>query len=160
MDRNPIKKWLLIIFLSLFVIYSVYEFYNLILGPKIYLDAPKDGESFTKSLVEVKGSAKNVAFITLNGKPIFLDTNGKINEKLILFPGYNIMTIDAEDRFKRKTEKRLQLFLEGEMPKIENLNRATSTEKISATSTASTTEATSTASTSPQTSTTTDIINN
>jgi Glucodextranase, domain B len=147
MQRDIIKKWAIIFFLFFFVIYGLYESYKIILGPKIYIDTPKNGQIFEKSLVEVKGSARNIAFMRLNDKPIFIDKEGRFNEKLILLPGYNIMTLHAEDRFKRIVEKRMHFYLRSDLlekiPEIKNIETASTTKNgllKNATSTATTTE--------------------
>lgn len=144
MSRESIKKWVLILFLSFFLLYGLYESYKLLSGPKLNILEPQNGAVFEKNLIDVKGTAKNVAFLSLNDRPIFVDKQGNFNEKILLLPGYNIMTLKGEDRFKKKVEKQMQFFLKAEMPVITEGSASTTTtiveEENIATTTATTTD--------------------
>ncbi len=118
MSRENIKKWVLILFLSFFLLYGLYESYKLLSGPKIVILEPQNGAAFEKNLIDIKGTAKNVAFLNLNDRPIFVDKQGNFSEKILLLSGYNIMTLKGEDRFKKKVEKQMQFFLKAEMPLV------------------------------------------
>ncbi len=78
-------------------------------GPVIIVSEPKDGSLITESPVTVSGTAKNISFINLNGAQIFTDETGKFSEQVLLSRGYNIITLEAKDRFGRKAEKSLQI---------------------------------------------------
>jgi hypothetical protein len=62
-------------------------------------------------LIEIQGRARNIAYINLNGTQMFTDKNGYFDEKLLLSPGYNVVTLDATDKFGKKTEKKMELIL-------------------------------------------------
>ncbi len=89
--------------------YSLFEARNLIAGPMVVIDEPLSGTAFTASLIDLKGSAKNIVDISLNDRKIFVDGEGRFREQLLLFYGYNILTITAHDRFGRETIKTLKL---------------------------------------------------
>lgn len=78
-------------------------------GPIIALESPLNGSSITNPLAEIKGSAKNVSAVYVNGKKVFIDEEGRIAEKLLLTEGYNIIRVKAEDRFNREVEKKLEV---------------------------------------------------
>ena len=78
-------------------------------GPIIAIEEPQNGSMSTTSLVSLRGSAHTVAFLTLNGRQIFTDEQGRFRESLLLQNGYNIMTLLAKDRFGHVAEKRLEL---------------------------------------------------
>ena len=78
-------------------------------GPVIMIDEPINGSSSTTSLVSLRGSARNISFLTLNGRQIFTDEQGRFSESLLLQNGYSIMTLEAKDRFGHIVEKRLEL---------------------------------------------------
>ena len=78
-------------------------------GPIITIHTPENGSTLTESLVTIKGVAENISHISLNDRSIFIDEEGRFQEKLLLSYGYNIMTIKAEDKFGRKTEEILEL---------------------------------------------------
>ena len=98
-------------------IYSYLQSREFLNGPQVAIIEPPDGSVFSEALVTISGSAQNVAHISLNGSPIFIDSAGLFSEKLLLLPGYNILTVSAEDRCGKKVEKALELVY-----KIQNTN--------------------------------------
>lgn len=78
-------------------------------GPTITISTPENGSLFTAPLVTISGNAQNISSITLDGGTIFVDSKGNFTEKLLLLPGYNILTLEAHDRFGKKIQKTLEL---------------------------------------------------
>ena len=111
--RNAIIIRKVTFFLLFFVIvvYSLFQAQKLINGPQIEIYSPKDGSTYNQTLIEVEGRAKNIAHLEMNDRPIFTDKTGYFKEKLLLSPGYNVIKLDASDKFKKYTEKRLQIIL-------------------------------------------------
>ena len=109
-DIRP-KQALLIILFVLLVAYSLYEARFLILGPQIWIENPQNGQVVTEPLVVIQGRSRNIAWISLNDRQIFTDEKGEWSEKLIVSVGTSIMTVKAQDRLGRKTEKSLQVVL-------------------------------------------------
>ena len=89
--------------------YAYFQSREYLRGPVLTITEPIDGSMSTTSLVVVRGSARNVSFLTLNGRPIFTDEQGRLTESLLLQKGYSIMTFEAKDRFGHTAEKRLEL---------------------------------------------------
>ncbi len=90
-------------------IYGYLQFREYLRGPLILLMEPENGALFASPLITVAGRAENAAFLTLNGKQIFTDEQGDFREKLLLQEGYNILAIDAKDRFGRTARRTLEL---------------------------------------------------
>jgi|SRR3989344_6144563 len=114
MTRNTLsvlKISLLILLGLIIVIYSVFQAWKLISGPIIEISMPQNGATYNQSLIEVSGRAKNVSYLNLNGRPIYTDLEGYFKEKLLLEQGYNIIQLDARDKFQNYTEKRLEVIL-------------------------------------------------
>ncbi len=114
MNRNAVTKLRigLVLLLGLVILaYSAFQAEKLIRGPVINVYSPQNGSTFSKSLIEVEGLAKNIAYINLNGRKIFTDKNGYFKEKLLLSPGYNIIKLDAQDKFEQYEEKVLEVVL-------------------------------------------------
>lgn len=112
-DRLKVKR-LLKIWVTLGVIviilgYGIFQAKNLIAGPMIEVSSPVNGAAVGESLIEIHGTAKHISFLTLNGDKIYTDESGAFREKILLSYGYNIMTLEAKDRFGRKVTKTLQL---------------------------------------------------
>lgn len=89
--------------------YAYFQTYDLITGPIINITYPLDGATLSSSPLTVSGSAKNISLITFNDRPIVVDESGAFSEKLLLAPGYTILTIHAEDKFGRTTDSSLRL---------------------------------------------------
>ncbi len=91
------------------VVYTYFQSREYLQGPLLTVDEPLNGSLSTTSLIALHGTARNVAFLTLNGRQIFTDETGRFKESLLLSEGYSIMTLEAKDRFGYSTEKRLEL---------------------------------------------------
>jgi len=114
MNRNAIsilKSTSLSVFFILIIVYALFQGSKIIIGPTIKIYSPENGATFSQSLIEIEGVAKNISYINLNNRPIFTDKNGYFKEKFLLSPGYNIIKLDARDKFKNHTEKVLELVL-------------------------------------------------
>ncbi|MBA3733470.1 Ig-like domain-containing protein [Patescibacteria group bacterium] len=114
MKRNATStlKIGLIALLGIIVLgYSLFQAQKLIRGPIIEISSPQNGSTFSQPLIEIKGRARNIAYLNLDGRKIFTDKDGYFTEKLLLSPGYNIIKLDAQDKFKTYTEKKLEIIL-------------------------------------------------
>lgn len=113
MSRRETKFYLKTIIVSLFVIiligYGIFEVWNYMTGPQIYITSPADGLAVSESLISIEGQTKNSKIITLNDRPIVVDEVGRFKESILLSYGYNVLILKAEDRFGKKTEQKLQL---------------------------------------------------
>lgn len=114
--KNPTLIFGIVLFIII-AFYSLFQAKNLILGPVLTIEEPKNGATLPFSIYTVKGSAKNISFISLNDSPIFVDDEGRFEEKLIAPSGYSIMKMMVEDRFGRKKTQFIHLF----NPNIEEL---------------------------------------
>lgn len=105
------KHWFLIVLFVLLVAYSLYQARFLILGPRIEVTAPFSGQTVQSPMVTIEGTAKNVAWISLNDYQIFTDENGRWSEEVLISEGISIMTVKARDRFGRETKTSIQIVL-------------------------------------------------
>jgi len=112
-DRHKTRKTLKIVIISFFALfifgYSFYEVQKVVFGPKIIVSNPINGEIVSESLIKITGQSKNIQDISLNDKKIFIDEKGNFNEEMLLSYGYNILTLRANDKFGRKTDKILEI---------------------------------------------------
>ena len=97
------------VFFILIIIYAIFISKDLIFGIKITEVNLSDGAVFTENIVKLSGNAKNAIKLTLNGREISIDQEGNFGETIALLPGYNIVTIKAEDKFGYVDEKNYQL---------------------------------------------------
>jgi hypothetical protein len=105
-----IKRFVIIASVVLLISYGIFNARCLIIGPTIEVFSPTKDTETTENTLTVKGKVENVAFISLNQKPIFVDKEGLFEEKLLLSPGSNIIEIKARDRFKKETLKILKIY--------------------------------------------------
>ncbi len=89
--------------------YCYHQSSRLIDGPQITIISPINGSSSSSPLTEIVGVAKNISKITLNDRQIFIDDDGNFSERLLLSDGYNILKVDAQDKFGKKTEKQIEV---------------------------------------------------
>jgi len=107
--KSLIKLTITLIVIFSIVGYAYYKSKDFITGPIITDLSPPSGSTVTDALLTISGTAKNVSSITLDGRPIFTNEKHIFSEKLLLYPGYNIITIHADDQFGRETTKTLEV---------------------------------------------------
>lgn len=107
--RELIKNVVLFIAVFTLVFFTIFELRKVIVGPVISISYPYDGYSTSTSTITLKGEAKNIAFIYLNNRQIFVERNGAFEETIALFPGYNIIELVARDRFNSETMERVRV---------------------------------------------------
>jgi hypothetical protein len=112
MAKKPLRSPLYIaggIGLVLILLYSLFQARELIRGPVLRVDAPIHGASVHEGIVPIEGYASNITRITLNDRQIFINEAGRFQEDVLLSEGYNIMSVEVEDRFGRSKEERIEL---------------------------------------------------
>jgi hypothetical protein len=102
----------LAVFGTIFVVtaiasYAVFQAREYIRGPEIKIEEI----SQNKNLSKISGTAERVAFLSLNGKQIYTDKDGKWQETILLLPGYNIVEVSAKDRFGREIKTHKDIYL-------------------------------------------------
>ncbi|MCK5021665.1 MAG: hypothetical protein KAR54_00245 [Candidatus Pacebacteria bacterium] len=109
--RNSIGIFLFVIIVLITIYYSYYQTKAYLQGPIIELTTPINGSSQYDNIIYVTGYTKNISYISLNDKQIYVNLDGKIKEKLILSPGYNMIKVSAQDKYDRKIEKEIEVVL-------------------------------------------------
>lgn len=110
--RNPrtILKIIVATCLVVFVIgFVAFNSRLLLIGPEIKIISPENGTSTTTPLITLHGVTKNISYITLDDKPIFIDEEGFFTENILLSPGLNDIEIYGHDKLKRDTTNLLSL---------------------------------------------------
>lgn len=103
------RRALAAFFALIIVSYGLYETRGLIGGPVVRVSEPHDGYITASSTVALKGTAKRTKSISVNGRNIFVDQEGRFNEELLLTPGHTILELEAVDTFQRKTVTRIRI---------------------------------------------------
>lgn len=109
-EKNA-KWWFGIGFLALlFLFIGVFSYFKmcyLIKGVEVKAELEILENS---SLAEVKGESPAATYVSLNGREIFIDKNGKFSELISLLPGYQIITLHAKDKFGNQVEKEIEVY--------------------------------------------------
>jgi len=117
MFTKKVLKTILIIALATLIFgYIYYQSRYMILGPKIYVSSPTNHFSTQNPVVKVKGVVKRVSKLRVNNRDVLIDTDGNFYDTIILLDGYNIIFLEAWDRFGRKTEQKFELVLKSPPP--------------------------------------------
>jgi hypothetical protein len=107
--KKILKFSLLGIFFLLIVVYGFFRSQDLVFGIKIRDINIQDGQTFTESAVLVTGNAKNAVNLSLNGRTISIDKGGNFTETIALLSGYNVISLEAADKFGNTDRKNYKL---------------------------------------------------
>lgn len=109
-----VRRFLIISSVVLLISYGIFNARNLLIGPTIEIFSPLNNSETNSNVLEVKGLAKNISFISLNEKPIFITPDGFFDEKLLLSPGFNIIEVKAKDRFRQEEKEVIRVYYKQE----------------------------------------------
>ncbi|MCX6703277.1 MAG: hypothetical protein NTV02_01120 [Candidatus Zambryskibacteria bacterium] len=104
-----IKFYSLVLLVLVVVGYSGFQAQKILRGPVINLSSPLNGATYTTPLIEIKGVAKNTSVLRLNDRPLYTDKLGNFKDSLLLLPGYNIIKLQAEDKFGAHVERKIEI---------------------------------------------------
>lgn len=89
--------------------YGVYKALPIILGPKIEILTPHDGDQTDAQTIEVRGEVTRTKGLYVNGIATAFNEEGVFYTKLAVYPGSNIIFIKAEDKFGRSVSKTINI---------------------------------------------------
>jgi len=67
-------------------------------------------DTSSDTLKYIEGNANKAIYITINGREIFIEKNGKFKEPINLPSGMNIITIEAQDKFGHVSKRTIEVF--------------------------------------------------
>ena len=105
--RETLIRWVLITIVILFTIYGTIKALPFLLGPSLIVLNPHNSDSVASTTFTVSGRVLRAKEITLQGKPITVDTSGYFNEVLVSYAPYTILTVEATDKYGKKVTKRI-----------------------------------------------------
>lgn len=91
------------------VTYGLFRAYPLVAGPSVTIFNPADGDYVASSTFEVSGQVKRANVITLQGRPITIDTEGYFSETLVAHAPYTILVVVAKDAYGETVEKTIRV---------------------------------------------------
>ena len=99
--RRVLVTLCIILSLAFLVTYGFFEARRFLQGPSVFIETPREGARIEGPAILITGVASNISFITLNGRQIYIDEEGRFGETLTPPPGYTVLTVDVRDRFGR-----------------------------------------------------------
>ncbi|MEZ4102956.1 MAG: hypothetical protein R3B55_00020 [Candidatus Paceibacterota bacterium] len=81
-------------------------------GINLSINGVENGKIYEDGVLAINGNAKRAKHVLINGREISLDQEGEFKYFLVLLPGYNIVTISAEDKFGKETKKTFDIVRE------------------------------------------------
>lgn len=121
--------------------YSFFALKDVLRGPRIDIETPESGYSTTTQMIGVSGRVFRGNLFFINNATTTIDLEGNFSEQLLLSSGYNIMTLEARDRYGRTRSETIEMILVSKVA----ISTSTSTATVvpatgTATSTATSTE--------------------
>lgn len=107
--RKQIELFLAGLLILIAILYGGFRAYPLLAGPKITIYSPKDGETVASSTFQITGVVTRIKEITIQGRPITIDTEGHFSETLIPQEPYTIIVLTATDNYGAKITKTLRV---------------------------------------------------
>ena len=100
--RDIVRASIVVLGCIVVLVYVVFQARFLIIGPQITLLSTPD-RAQNERVVTLAGNTANISRLWLNGYQIFTDPAGAFSTDVILQNGYTITTLEAEDRYGRRT---------------------------------------------------------
>ncbi len=110
--KKVINYGALILLFSFILIYTFFRTRAINHGVDIKISGIKNGEIIQENTILLSGKAKHAKRLLINDKEVLVDKESSFKEELILSPGYNLITISAEDKFNKKEKIVYHVFFE------------------------------------------------
>ncbi len=82
--------------------------------PYLFIENPRSNLAITEKKINIIGIAEAEAQITINGKQVLTDANGRFTERISLKNGINIITVIAKKRYGREKIIKRQVLVKDE----------------------------------------------
>lgn len=97
--KSLVPKILLLLLFLFIVIYTHSRTAFLSQGVQLSVNNLEDGQTIDERVLELTGTAKRAISLTINNREVLIDENGDFKDTIVLSPGLNTLTIEAEDKF-------------------------------------------------------------
>lgn len=102
---SRLVRILLSVFFILLICYALYEARGILSGPAITV--PEDAIHVREQSTVIRGQAKRITELRLNGKQIPVTEGGEFEETFLLAPGSNYFYLEARNARGRTAEETL-----------------------------------------------------
>lgn len=107
--RKQIEIFFIVALVAVALLYGGFRAYPLVAGPSITLYGLQEGDYVASTTFEVSGQVNRASVITLQGKPITIDTEGRFSETLVAQHPYTILVIEAKDAYGESVVKTIKV---------------------------------------------------
>jgi cytoskeletal protein RodZ len=97
------RNLIIILLILVILIYLGWEISKIISPPKLSVDFPLDKYTTREKNLEIQGSTEAESKVLVNGKEVFVGSDGKFKEEVVLEEGVNIIKISA---YKKQGKER------------------------------------------------------
>lgn len=92
-------------------ILTLYELRKVMQGPEINIDCGEcTGMISTENVYTLAGITSNISEIFLGNKKIYVNSQGQFKETVLLYPGQNLISLNAKDRFGKEVKKDISVY--------------------------------------------------
>lgn len=105
--ESRFTKIVLIIFFLLVLGYAYFEGRGLLYGPAISVESRV--MEVNEPFITIEGTANRISSLSMNGQAIPVTEGGVFSEPYLLAPGYNRITLTANDRYNKSTERIIEI---------------------------------------------------
>lgn len=92
------------------------KLYPIVHGPRIAIDTLANGATLTDPMIRISGTASFTRELIVNGESFALSPSGSFDEKLLLNPGYNLITVQGIDRYGKSNNQTYAVILDEPTP--------------------------------------------
>lgn len=96
--------YIAVVFLGLLV-YMAFQYRAVVINPPLTIYSPKEKEVVNSLDVRISGKTDPNVTVTVNNAIVSIDNNGKFEKTISVFAGDQTVTIEAVNRFGRKTRE-------------------------------------------------------
>lgn len=87
------------------LIYVFFQFSSLLFGPKLTVERPRQNQTVSTSVVEVKGTTDQFATVQVDREDVYVDIAGSFGKTVFVYPGNQKITVIAKNRYGKETRK-------------------------------------------------------
>lgn len=106
--RGNIKAIVALIVFLFILAYTIFAARGIIQNPKITITSPENGTLTYVPVIRIRGKVTPVTYLRIDGKDIPLHENNTFSNATVLKEGYNVIVLEAGDRFGRTTQETLE----------------------------------------------------
>lgn len=107
--RKKLETYGIIALVLIALCYGGFKAYPLLVGPKITIYNPHDGDTVASTTFELSGQVSQVKEITIQGRPIPIGTDGHFIEILTAQAPYTTLVLTATDFYGKSITKTLRV---------------------------------------------------